>query len=391
MIIKKDSEIVKAKGERKSLALKAKKESNDEECSTSVIEDEEYAMAVIDFKLFFKRGGRSKEIKFVKSQNETPSGGGPPNTEGGPHKEQMTPKELRDRLVTFSEHNSEITKDGKVIGRGIRKKGLYKSKDKIYLATIDENSTLWHRRLGHANMRLIQSLASKELVFRNKLDENGVVSQNKARLVAQGYNQQEGIDYDETYTPVARLESIRILLAYSCALECESVDSTKYRGMIAVKRILRYIKGTTHLGLWYPKGTDIETVVYVDSDDAGDYVDRKRTSGICTFVGCCLTSWFSKKQTALAISTTEAAYREMEGKDSGGSKQTLAKNPDTPVTKGELGRQKKPRKATEEAEKKKKENEEAERRRKAMEDKRVVEEQERKRKAEQDRKNAKDA
>ncbi|GJU02478.1 retrovirus-related pol polyprotein from transposon TNT 1-94 [Tanacetum coccineum] len=52
-------------------------------------------------------------------------------------------------------------------------------------------------------------------VFRNKLDENGIVSQNKARLVAQGYNQQEGIDYDETYAPVARLESIRILLAYA--------------------------------------------------------------------------------------------------------------------------------------------------------------------------------
>ncbi|GJS12651.1 retrovirus-related pol polyprotein from transposon TNT 1-94 [Tanacetum coccineum] len=57
-------------------------------------------------------------------------------------------------------------------------------------------------------------------VFRNKLDENGIVSRNKARLVAQGYNQQEGIDYDETYAPVARLESIRILLAYACALEC---------------------------------------------------------------------------------------------------------------------------------------------------------------------------
>ncbi|GKF09449.1 retrovirus-related pol polyprotein from transposon TNT 1-94, partial [Tanacetum coccineum] len=70
----------------------------------------------------------------------------------------------------FSKHDSEIIKDGKVIGRGIRKKGLYvmklgnKPKDKICLATIDENSMLWHRRLGHANMRLIQSLASKELV-----------------------------------------------------------------------------------------------------------------------------------------------------------------------------------------------------------------------------------
>ncbi|GJU67857.1 retrovirus-related pol polyprotein from transposon TNT 1-94 [Tanacetum coccineum] len=72
--------------------------------------------------------------------------------------------------VTFSEHDSDITKDDKVISRGIRKKGLYvmklgnKPKEKICLATIDENSTLWHRRLGHAKMRLIQSLASKELV-----------------------------------------------------------------------------------------------------------------------------------------------------------------------------------------------------------------------------------
>ncbi|GKA67312.1 zf-CCHC domain-containing protein [Tanacetum coccineum] len=58
MIIKKDSEIVKAKGERKSLALKAKKESSDEVCSTFESEDEEYAIAVRDFKKFFKRRGR---------------------------------------------------------------------------------------------------------------------------------------------------------------------------------------------------------------------------------------------------------------------------------------------------------------------------------------------
>ncbi|GKC52597.1 zf-CCHC domain-containing protein, partial [Tanacetum coccineum] len=58
MIIKKDSEIVKAKGERKSLVLKDRKESSDEECLTFKSEDEEYAMAVRDFKKFFKRRGR---------------------------------------------------------------------------------------------------------------------------------------------------------------------------------------------------------------------------------------------------------------------------------------------------------------------------------------------
>src|SRR5919202_3769760 len=54
-------------------------------------------------------------------------------------------------------------------------------------------------------------------IYRNKLDEDGNVTRNKARLVAQGYNQQEGIDYDETFAPLARLEDIRILLAYACA------------------------------------------------------------------------------------------------------------------------------------------------------------------------------
>ena len=52
-------------------------------------------------------------------------------------------------------------------------------------------------------------------VFRNKLDDLGAVIRNKARLVAQGYRQQEGIDYDETFAPVARLEAIRIFLAYA--------------------------------------------------------------------------------------------------------------------------------------------------------------------------------
>ena len=52
-------------------------------------------------------------------------------------------------------------------------------------------------------------------VFRNKRDERGVVVRNKARLVAQGYRQEEGIDYDEVFAPVARIESIRLFLAYA--------------------------------------------------------------------------------------------------------------------------------------------------------------------------------
>ncbi|GJY87596.1 retrovirus-related pol polyprotein from transposon TNT 1-94 [Tanacetum coccineum] len=337
-----------------------------------------------------------------------------------------------------------------------------------------------------------QSVIGTKWVFRNKLDKNGIVSRNKARLVAQGYNQQEGIAYDETYALVARLESIRILLAIACANdfklyqmdvkstflngcineevyiaqppgfinfqkpnyvyklkkalyglkqapkawydrlkaflikqeyamgmvdntlftkkskshliivqiyvddiifgstsqnlcddfakimhdnfkmsmmgelnfflglqikqmedeiffnqskyikemlkkfgfedskptktpmspkikltkddESDSVDSSKYRGMIGSLVYLTASRPDIMLSVCLcarfqenPKTTHLEAV-YADSDHAGYYINRKSTSGVCTFMGCCLTSWFAKKQTALAISTTEAEY-----------------------------------------------------------------------------------
>ncbi|GKB83995.1 zf-CCHC domain-containing protein [Tanacetum coccineum] len=69
LIIKKDSEIVQGKGERRSLALNAKKESSDEESSTFRSEDEEYAMAVRDFKKFFKR--RDRFVRQYRNDKKT--------------------------------------------------------------------------------------------------------------------------------------------------------------------------------------------------------------------------------------------------------------------------------------------------------------------------------
>jgi hypothetical protein len=60
-----------------------------------------------------------------------------------------------------------------------------------------------------------QNVIGTKWVFCNKQDEHGVVIRNKARLVAQGFTQIEGLDFGETYAPVARLESIWILLAYA--------------------------------------------------------------------------------------------------------------------------------------------------------------------------------
>jgi hypothetical protein len=63
--------------------------------------------------------------------------------------------------------------------------------------------------------RLRQNVVGTKWVFCNKQDEHGVVKRNKAWLVAKGYSQVEGLDFDETFAPVARLESIHMLLAYA--------------------------------------------------------------------------------------------------------------------------------------------------------------------------------
>ena len=121
----------------------------------------------------------------------------------------------------------------------------------------------------------------------------------------------------------------------------KGVDQTKYRGLIgfllyltasrsdimfvvclcaryqanpkeshfkAAKRILKYLKGTTNVGLWYPSYSLIHLIGYSDSDFAGCKLDRKSTSGTCHLLGSSLISWHSKKQACVALSTAEAEY-----------------------------------------------------------------------------------
>nr|GEW25470.1 copia protein [Tanacetum cinerariifolium] len=149
---------------------------------------------------------------------------------------------------------------------------------------------------------------------RDLLVENVIGNLNQRTLKSQAQNQRF-IDYeksDHVYNLKKALYGLKQApkawpdIMFSVCLCARFQEAPKTSHLKAVKCIFRYIKGTTHLGLCYPKGTDKETIVYADSDHAGDYVDQKSTSSICMFVGCCLTSWFSKKQTALAISTTEA-------------------------------------------------------------------------------------
>ncbi|GJU91713.1 hypothetical protein Tco_1304136 [Tanacetum coccineum] len=78
--------------------------------------------------------------------------------------------------------------------------------------------------------------------------------------------------------------------------------------LYAVKRIFRYLKGQSKLGLWYPKDSPFDLVAYTDSDYAGASLDMKSTTRGCQFLGCRLISWQCKKQTMVANSTIEVEY-----------------------------------------------------------------------------------
>ncbi|CAM8940581.1 unnamed protein product [Rhodiola kirilowii] len=74
----------------------------------------------------------------------------------------------------------------------------------------------------------------------------------------------------------------------------------------AVKRILRYLKGMDDLCLFYLMGGDLRVMAYTDADYAGCKTARKSMSGMAQFLGPCLISWGSKKQSSIALSTAEA-------------------------------------------------------------------------------------
>jgi hypothetical protein len=76
----------------------------------------------------------------------------------------------------------------------------------------------------------------------------------------------------------------------------------------ATKRILRYLKHTQNVSLWYPKGAKFELIGYSDSDYTGCKVERRSTSGTCQLLGRSLVSWSFKKQNSVALSIAEAKY-----------------------------------------------------------------------------------
>ncbi|CAI0559876.1 unnamed protein product [Linum tenue] len=93
-----------------------------------------------------------------------------------------------------------------------------------------------------------------------------------------------------------------------CMLSMYMEDPTKQH-LLAVKRVLRYLKCTLSYGIWYKKqGGEDNLVGYTDSDYARDSDDRKSTSGYIFFLGGGAVSWPSKKKPVVTLSTTEAEF-----------------------------------------------------------------------------------
>lgn len=99
-------------------------------------------------------------------------------------------------------------------------------------------------------------------------------------------------------------------LAYAMNVVCQHMHSPLDSHFTAVKRILRYIKGTVDQGLKFVKGS-LQLTAFSDANWAGDALDRRSTGGYCVFLGSNLISWSAKKQHTVARSSTEAEYKSL--------------------------------------------------------------------------------
>ncbi|XP_019246429.1 PREDICTED: uncharacterized protein LOC109226080 [Nicotiana attenuata] len=133
-------------------------------------------------------------------------------------------------------------------------------------------------------------------------------TRNNARLVVQGYDQEEGIDYDETFAPVARMEAIRIMIAFT-----SHMDFTQFQMDVKSAFLNGYMKEEVYVkqppGFEYHGHPDhvfkLDKALYGLKQAPGSW---KHTSGMAHFLGSFLILWGTKKHNSVALLTTEAEY-----------------------------------------------------------------------------------
>nr|GFA52345.1 retrovirus-related Pol polyprotein from transposon TNT 1-94 [Tanacetum cinerariifolium] len=166
-----------------------------------------------------------------------------------------------------------------------------------------------------------KTIIRQKCLWKNKKDEDQTVIRNKARLVAKGYAQEEGIDFEETFAPVACLEAVRIFVAYAAHKSFpiyqmdvktaflngplkEEVYVAQPDGFVDPdhpEKVYRLRKALYGL-------KQASRVCFSDADHARCIDTRKSTSGGIQFLGDKLVSWMSKKQDCTTMSSAEAEY-----------------------------------------------------------------------------------
>jgi hypothetical protein len=157
-----------------------------------------------------------------------------------------------------------------------------------------------------------QSKYAKDLVKKFGMETSSAV-QNPMGTSCKISADLEGVDADQTHYrsmigSLLYLTASRPDISFSVGVCARYQANPKESHVKAVKRIIRYISGTTDFGICYTFDTNVEIAGYTDSDWAGDANDRKSTSGGAFFVGNNLVSWHSKKQNCVSLSTAQAEY-----------------------------------------------------------------------------------
>lgn len=131
----------------------------------------------------------------------------------------------------------------------------------------------------------------------------------KGKLSADGEKIDDASSYRSLAWALQYLTVTRPNLAFAVQQECLHMHDPRVPHQALLKRILRYVRGTSDLGLHIHGSQDLSIMAYSDADWAGCPHTRRSTSGFCVFLGDTLVSWSSKCQPTVSRSSAKAEYR----------------------------------------------------------------------------------